>query len=89
MSDGDEIVKVPIDNEMDLHTFAPRDIASVVDEYVTAAAEAGIRRVRVVHGRGRGIQRALVQAALEKHPRVTEFWDDPLSHLGATIARLE
>jgi dsDNA-specific endonuclease/ATPase MutS2 len=79
---------VPIGPELDLHTFRPRDIASVVEEYVTAAADAGIEEVRLVHGRGRGIQRGIVQAALDRHPRVAEFWDDPASHLGATIARL-
>ena len=85
MDDG---VRIPIERELDLHAFAPRDIPSVVEEYITAAAEAGFRDVRVVHGRGRGIQRGIVQATLERHPRVAEFWDDPASHLGATIARL-
>jgi dsDNA-specific endonuclease/ATPase MutS2 len=41
-----------------------------------------------VHGRGRGVQRARVQAALDRHPLVAEFWDDATSHLGATVARL-
>jgi dsDNA-specific endonuclease/ATPase MutS2 len=81
--------KVPIEGELDLHAFAPRDIPSVVDEYVTAAAAAGFREVRLVHGRGRGVQRGIVQAALDRHPCVVEFWDDTASHLGATIARLE
>jgi dsDNA-specific endonuclease/ATPase MutS2 len=44
--------------------------------------------VRVIHGRGRGVQRGIVQAALERHPRVIEFRDDTASHLGATLARL-
>lgn len=81
-------VRVPIEREIDLHPFAPRDIASVVEDYVTAAAEAGLGDVRIVHGRGRGIQRGIVQAALERHPMVVEFWDDPAAHLGATCARL-
>ena len=79
---------VPIEPELDLHAFAPRDIPSVVDEYVNAAAAAGLREVRLVHGRGRGVQRGIVQAALDRHPHVQEFWDDTSSHLGATIARL-
>jgi dsDNA-specific endonuclease/ATPase MutS2 len=79
---------VPIEHELDLHAFAPREIASVVSDYVDAAAEAGWREVRLVHGRGRGVQRGIVQAALDRHPRVVEFWDDTSSHLGATIARL-
>ena len=81
-------VRVPIERELDLHAFAPRDVASVVEDYVTAAAEAGLGDVRIVHGRGRGIQRGIVQAALARHPMVVEFWDDPAAHLGATCARL-
>jgi DNA-nicking Smr family endonuclease len=84
----DDHVRIPIEGELDLHTFAPRDVVSVVTEYVEAAAAAGMSEVRVVHGRGRVVQRGLVQAALERNPRVIEFWDDTDSHLGATIARL-
>ena len=80
---------VPIEAELDLHSFAPRDIPSVVDEYVTAAAAAGLAEVRLVHGRGRGVQRGIVQSTLDRHPLVAEFWDDTASHLGATIARLK
>ena len=72
----------------DLHAFQPRDVASVVDEYVTAAWEAGLREVRLIHGRGIGIQRGIVQQTLERHALVAEFWDAPDSHLGATIATL-
>ena len=85
---GERIVRIPIEAELDLHAFAPAEIKSVVEEYVNAAAAAGLREVRLVHGRGRGVQRGIVQAALERHPRVVEFWDDTSSHLGATIARL-
>jgi len=81
-------IELPIEREIDLHAFAPRDIPSVVSEYIDAAAAAGFDRVRVVHGRGRGVQRGIVQAALDRHPKVIECWDDPESHLGATIARL-
>jgi dsDNA-specific endonuclease/ATPase MutS2 len=84
----DEPLRIPIEHELDLHAFPPRDVASVVREYVDAAAGAGLYEVRVVHGRGRGVQRGIVQAALERHPRVVEFWDDHDSHLGATVARL-
>jgi DNA-nicking Smr family endonuclease len=79
---------VPIEDSIDLHTFAPRDIPSVVEEYINAAHEAGFGEVRLIHGRGKGIQRGIVQAALEKHPLVVEFWDSTESHLGATVARL-
>jgi DNA-nicking Smr family endonuclease len=81
-------VKVPIEASIDLHAFAPRDVVSVVEEYVTAAHEAGLREVRLIHGRGKGIQRARVQQALDRHPLVVEFWDAPESHLGATVAVL-
>jgi DNA-nicking Smr family endonuclease len=81
-------MKVPIEDSLDLHTFAPRDIASVVDEYVNAAHEAGLRVLRLIHGRGKGVQRGIVQNALERHPLVVEFWDATESHLGATGARL-
>jgi dsDNA-specific endonuclease/ATPase MutS2 len=85
---SDDPVHIPIEAELDLHAFTPRDIPGVVADYVDAAAAAGLREVRLVHGRGRGVQRAIVQAALDRHPCVTEFWDDPASHLGATIARV-
>ena len=80
--------RLPIEREIDLHAFAPQDIKAVVDEYVRAAVDAGYDEVRLVHGRGRGVQRGIVQAALDRHPDVVEFWDDTASHLGATIARL-
>jgi DNA-nicking Smr family endonuclease len=82
------LTNIPIEDSIDLHTFAPRDVVSVVEEYVTAAHEAGLREVRLIHGRGKGIQRGLVQQALERHPLVVEFWDAPESHLGATVAIL-
>jgi dsDNA-specific endonuclease/ATPase MutS2 len=81
-------IHLPIEAEIDLHAFAPRDIPSVVEEYINAASEAGLREVRLIHGRGRGVQRGIVQATLDRHPLVVEFWDDTASHLGATIARL-
>ena len=80
--------RVPIETFIDLHAFHPRDIKSVVEEYVNAAHEAGFHEVRLIHGRGRGVQRGIVQAALERHPLVASFWDDPDSHLGATVATL-
>jgi DNA-nicking Smr family endonuclease len=80
--------RIPIEDTLDLHAFAPREIKSVVEEYVNAAYDAGLREVRLIHGRGKGIQRGIVQQALERHPLVAEFWDAPESHLGATVARL-
>jgi len=85
---SDDAHRVPIEPALDLHAFAPRDVKSVVDEYVRAAWEAGLREVRLIHGRGAGVQRGIVQAALERHPLVEEFWDATEAHLGATVARL-
>ena len=85
---ANEPIRIPIEHELDLHAFPPRDVVSVVNEYIDAAAGAGLTEVRVVHGRGTGVQRGMVQAALERHPKVAEFWDDTASHLGATVARL-
>jgi DNA-nicking Smr family endonuclease len=84
----DEPVRIPIEAELDLHPFAPRDIPSVVQEYLAEAHAAGLRQVRLVHGRGRGVQRGIVQQLLDRHPLVEAFDDDHLSHLGATIVRL-
>jgi DNA-nicking Smr family endonuclease len=80
--------RIPIEDQLDLHAFSPRDVASVVEEYINAAHEAGHREVRLIHGRGKGIQRRIVQHALERHPLVVEFWDATETHLGATVARL-
>jgi DNA-nicking Smr family endonuclease len=87
-NEPDELFDLPLDGLLDLHAFAPKDVKSVVEEYVTAAHEKGFREIRIVHGRGRGVQRGVVQAALERHPLVAEFWDDTDAHLGATLARL-
>jgi len=83
------VKRIPIEHTLDLHAFQPRDIKSVVEEYVTAAHEAGFREIRLIHGRGRGVQRGIVQAALEKHPLVESFDDAADSHLGATVALLK
>jgi DNA-nicking Smr family endonuclease len=80
--------RVPIEPELDLHSFAPADIPSVVEAYVEAAAAAGLRDVRIVHGRGRGVQRGIVQSVLDRDARVEAFHDDMTSHLGATLVRL-
>ena len=80
--------EVPIEDSIDLHTFRASEIQSVVEEYINAAHEAGFKEVRLIHGRGIGVQRGIVQAALERHPLVESFHDAPESHLGATVAIL-
>jgi DNA-nicking Smr family endonuclease len=84
----DPVHHLPIEDALDLHAFAPRDIPSVVDEYLHAAADAGFPVVRLIHGRGIGVQRAAVHRVLRSHPRVASFCDAPDAHLGATLATL-
>jgi DNA-nicking Smr family endonuclease len=86
--DDDEPVEIPIEDSIDLHSFAPRDVVSVVEEYLHAAREAGLGQVRLIHGRGKGVQRAEVQRLLRDHALVESYWDAPESHLGATLVRL-
>ena len=88
MSD-DDAVHIPIENAIDLHAFQPRDVVSVVDDYLQAAHEAGFEIVRLIHGRGKGVQRASVQRLLAGHVLVAEYWDAPEAHLGATVVRLK
>lgn len=84
----DDAVNIPIEDAIDLHAFAPRDILSVVDAYLAAAHEAGFAEVRLIHGRGKGVQRAAIQRLLRSHQLVEIFWDAHESHLGATVVRL-
>ena len=58
--------RIPIEGSIDLHAFQPRDIKNVVEDYIDAAYEAGLREVRLIHGRGKGVQRGIVQQALEE-----------------------
>jgi DNA-nicking Smr family endonuclease len=81
-------LRIPIDGTLDLHTFQPGEIPSVVREYIHAAHAAGLHEIRLIHGRGKGIQRGIVQSVLEQDPLVKRFFDAPESHLGATIAVL-
>lgn len=85
-SDNDP-VPIPIEDSLDLHAFAPRDIPSVVDEYLEAAHARGFTEVRLIHGRGIGVQRAIVQSLLAKHPLVAGFGDAPAERggWGATV----
>jgi DNA-nicking Smr family endonuclease len=85
-----DAVEIPLTGELDLHAFAPRDIPSVVEEYVRACAEEGLTVLRLVHGRGRGVQRAEVRRVLARLPEVASFEDAGARSggWGATIVRL-
>lgn len=84
----DEPIRIPIEDGIDLHAFAPREVWSVVEEYLREAQAAGFSDVRLIHGRGKGAQRADIHRRLREHPLVERFWDAPESHLGATLVRL-
>ncbi len=77
LPDPDEPVVLPIEDAIDLHHFRPREIPEVVDAYLDAARERGFREVRLIHGRGKGVQRARLRRMLADDPRVERFADAP------------
>lgn len=88
--DAGDAVAIPITGDLDLHAFAPADIPSVVEEYVRACREAGLSTVRLAHGKGKGVQRAIVARVLRSLPEVASFGDAPpqAGGFGATLVRL-
>lgn len=86
----EETVAIPLTGELDLHPFSPRDIPSVVEEYVHACLEKGVRHLRLAHGRGKGVQRATVRRVLASLPEVESFRDAPpgAGGWGATVVEL-
>ena len=87
---SDDPVELPIEDSLDLHSFLPRDVPSVVNEYLEAAHARGFREVRLIHGRGIGVQRSIVHALLSRHPLVSSFAEAPPERggWGATLVRL-
>jgi hypothetical protein len=85
-----ESVAVPLTDVLDLHSFRPEDTSKVVAEYLGEARRRGLGEVRVVHGRGRGVQRAAVRRLLSELPGVAGFTDAPATRggWGATLVRL-
>jgi DNA-nicking Smr family endonuclease len=86
----DSPLRIPIEDALDLHAFAPRDVASVVADYLDECLRLGLREVRLIHGRGIGAQRASVRALLARHPAVEAFEDAPPERggWGATVVHL-
>lgn len=85
-----DFVAIPIEDALDLHTFRPDETASVVEEYLAGAAAKGFREVRLIHGRGIGVQRAIVRKTLERSSLVASFEDATPERggWGATVVRL-
>ena len=75
--DAETAVELPITDVLDLHSFRPSEVADVVREYLDAAWERGLRELRIIHGRGIGVQRQTVRTLLARDPRVTGFGDAP------------
>lgn len=82
--------RVPIEDHIDLHAFSPAEVRDLVDEYLSLAASAGFREVRIIHGRGSGVQRRIVRSLLSRHPQVAGYADAPpgAGGWGATLVRL-
>jgi DNA-nicking Smr family endonuclease len=72
-----EPVVLPLEDFIDLHPFHPKDIPSVVEEYLEQCSQAGLKEIRIIHGRGTGVQRNIVQNILQRHPLVLSFRDAP------------
>jgi len=89
--DPEQPIEHPIEDSIDLHPFLPRDVPDVVDAYLEAAVAKGLREVRLIHGRGIGVQRDRVQKLLARHPLVSGFHDAPPERggWGATVAYLK
>ena len=85
-----EPVKIPIEDVLDLHTFRPQDIPDLLEDYLTECLKAGIYSVRIIHGKGKGVQKRRVQGILRNNPVVISFTDAPpeAGGWGATLVEL-
>ena len=90
MSFDDEPVRIPITDVFDLHTVQPKEVASVVEAYLEEADRLGLKALRIIHGRGIGVQREIVRGVLARTPAVLSFQDAPAEAggWGATIVTL-
>ena len=86
----DDTVRVPITDVFDLHSFAPRDVKAAVEAYLEEAHRLGLTALRIIHGRGIGVQRELVRSVLSRTPYVVDFRDAPgeAGGWGATVVTL-
>ncbi len=89
--DPEQPVEISVEDSIDLHSFPPRDVPDVVDAYLEEASNKGFTEVRLIHGRGIGVQRDRVQKLLARHPLVSGFHDAPPDRggWGATIAYIK
>ncbi len=87
----EEPVKLPLEDWIDLHTFSPRDIPDLLESYLEECHKAGLKEVRIIHGKGIGVQRKIVQKFLQESPLIDSFFQAPpeAGGWGATIAILK
>jgi DNA-nicking Smr family endonuclease len=90
MLDAMNPIRIPIEDVIDLHTFRPQDLAPLIEDYIEACVQAGFPSVRIIHGKGKGIQKQRVHDLLRRNPFVISFHDAPLEAggWGATIVAL-
>jgi dsDNA-specific endonuclease/ATPase MutS2 len=90
MEPDDEPIRIPITDVFDLHSIPPRDVKAIVEEYLSEAHRLGFRALRIIHGRGIGVQREMVHSILARTPFVLDFKDAPAEAggWGATIVTL-
>jgi dsDNA-specific endonuclease/ATPase MutS2 len=90
VEDNEEPIRIPITDVFDLHTFQPKEVAAAVEAYLEEAHRLGLKALRIIHGRGMGVQRQIVRAVLARTPFVIGFGDAPpeAGGWGATIVRL-
>ena len=85
-----EPVAIPIDGVLDLHTFNPRELPSLIDDYIAACRERNIFDLRIIHGKGKGVLKQRVHAVLSRNSQVRAFSDAPVEAggWGATLVEL-
>lgn len=90
MEDSEVPLRIPVTDVFDLHTVPPRDVKAVVEEYLTEAHRLGFKALRIIHGRGVGVQREIVRSILSRTPYVADYRDAPLEAggRGATVVTL-
>jgi len=90
MDDSDKIIEVPIDGVLDLHLFQPREIHSLIDDYLKLCLDRGIYDIRIIHGKGKGVLRDITHSILRNNALVFDFrLDSGSSGWGATLVRLK
>jgi len=88
---SDPVVKIPIDGVLDLHTFQPREVKELLNDYIEECLKNEIYELRIIHGKGTGTLKAVVRSVLKKHPSVVSYTDGDLmsGSWGATLVTLK